>query len=148
MKFTDIFRRRERRNAANEAEGLGALLYAGSGYTNSKAMKLSAVYRCVDCISQAIAQLPLGIFRIDADGFKHEMREHPLAEILNTRPNARMSRYTLLSMWVQDLHLRGNGYGYILRKGARIEQIIYLQPSQVTVEAPTYVDMPVRYIVA
>ena len=43
------------------------LMYnTGANYGTSKAMLLSTVYRCVEVISDSVAQLPLEPYRIDA----------------------------------------------------------------------------------
>ena len=42
------------------------LIYnSASSYANNKAMLLSAVYRCVEVISDSIAWLPLEPYRVD-----------------------------------------------------------------------------------
>lgn len=47
------------------------LMYNSTGsYTESKALLLSTVYRCVEVISDSIAQLPLEPYKIDKDGYK------------------------------------------------------------------------------
>ena len=38
--------------------------------SRSKPMLLSTVYRCVDVIGDAVAQLPLDTYLVDKDGFK------------------------------------------------------------------------------
>ena len=47
------------------------LLYKGTtGYTTDKALLLSAVYRCVEVISDSVAQLPLEPYLMDSEGYK------------------------------------------------------------------------------
>ena len=43
---------------------------SSSGYSTNKSMLLSTVYRCVEVISDSVAQLPLEPYKIDADGYK------------------------------------------------------------------------------
>lgn len=132
-----------------KAGGFESLRFGTSRYTSEYAMKLSAVYRCVDCISQSVAQLPLEIFSIDGDGFKHKERTHPLYMLLNKKPNERMTRHTLLTLWVQAMLLDGNGYGWIKRDGRGMPQgIIYLPPSYVSIIAPLDIESPVTYQVS
>ena len=57
--FTNWFKKKE---PEQETRGLfcDSLMYnMNGGYTTNKAMLLSTVYRCVDVISDAVAQLPL-----------------------------------------------------------------------------------------
>lgn len=96
--------------------GLNSLIYnSTSGYVESKAMLLSAVYRCVDVISDSVAQLPLEPFKIDSDGYKKKYTEHPTYYLLNREPNERMSRFTFMKTLITSVLLRGNGYALIER---------------------------------
>lgn len=136
--------RPQRRSAADK--GLGGLHFAGSTFSTGDAMKLSAVYRCVTCISDAVAQLPLELFRMDSEGFKTKDRKDPLYGILNAKPNARMTRYTFMSLLVQNLHLNGNFYAYILRdREGKVSQLVYIPSGYVTVVPGSFLDQAVRY---
>ena len=58
--FTNWLKKKE---PEQETRGLfcDSLMYnMNGGYTTNKAMLLSTVYRCVDVISDAVAQLPFG----------------------------------------------------------------------------------------
>lgn len=113
-----------------------------SGYTGNSlflgsrenAMLLSTVYRCVDVISDAVAQLPLETFSIDSDGFKRPYIDHPVYSLLNEEPNEDMTRFTFFKTMVASVILRGNAYAYIERdsRGNAI-QLIYLQTHQVNI---------------
>lgn len=113
-----------------------------SGYTGNSlflgsrenAMLLSTVYRCVDVISDAVAQLPLETFSIDSDGFKRPYTDHPVYSLLNEEPNEDMTRFTFFKTMVASVILRGNAYAYIERdsRGNAI-QLIYLQTHQVNI---------------
>jgi len=78
-------------------------------------MLLSAVYRCVDIISDSVAQLPLEPYFIDKDGYKEKYKNHPTYRLLNREPNAKMSRFTLIKTLIVSVLLKGNGYIYIKR---------------------------------
>ena len=57
-----------------ETRGLfcDSLMYnMNGGYTTNKAMLLSTVYRCVDVISDAVAQLPLEPYYINDSGYSN-----------------------------------------------------------------------------
>ena len=92
------------------------LLYnSTTNYTTNKALLLSAVYRCVEVISDSVAQLPLEPFRMDKDGYKVKYIEHPTYRLLNKEPNPRMSRFSFMKTLVVSTLLTGNGYAYIER---------------------------------
>jgi len=96
--------------------GLNSLIYnSTSGYVESKAMLLSAVYRCVDVISDSVAALPLEPFKIDSEGYKKKYTEHPTYYLLNREPNDRMSRFTFMKTLITSVLLKGNGYALIER---------------------------------
>ena len=97
-------------------------------------MLLSTVYRCVDVISDAVAQLPLEPYYINDDGYKEKFVKHPTYYLLNKEPNNKMSRFTFIKTLIVSTLLKGNGYAYIERdsKGDAIA-LHYLQPDYVTI---------------
>ncbi len=78
-------------------------------------MLLSTVYRCVDVISDSVAQLPLEPYYIDDAGYKSKYVKHPTYSLLNREPNERMSRFTFIKTLIVSVLLKGNGYAYIER---------------------------------
>jgi HK97 family phage portal protein len=112
-----------------------SLLYNSSNsYTTNRAMLLSTVYRCVDVISDAVAQLPLEPYLIDASGYKQKFTKHPTYNLLNKEPNERMSRFTFIKTLIVNTLLKGNGYAYIQRDGKGDATAIYLlKPDYVTI---------------
>ena len=111
--------------------GLNSLIYnTSSGYVESKAMLLSAVYRCVDVISDSVAQLPLEPFKIDKNGFKRKYSEHSTYQLLNREPNEKMSRFTFMKTLITSVLLKGNGYAIIERDGKGDAIAIKLIPSE------------------
>ena len=137
----------QRSNSGNSSPNIGAsLTYGGTSYTNSKALTISAVYRAVECISDALASLPLIPNRVDPTGFKTKDYKHPLYKIINVRPNSRMNRNTLIKLLVCDMLLKGNGYAYIERDNKKKPVAIHYLPNEfVTILYPTYINQPVRY---
>lgn len=146
--FRKIFRRHHEGHDLSFEEM--ALLYSkGKSFRVTQAMRLSAVYRCVNCISESVAQLPLEIFRIDAQGYKKKDRKHNLFGILNCKPNARMTRYVFISLMVQSMLLKGNAFAYINRSPDRkeVRQLIFIPADMVTIIYPPTLDQPVSYVV-
>lgn len=85
----------------------------GAGRKTS--MKLAAVYRCVNVISESVAQLPIDVFRLDDEGYKSAYRKHPAYTLLREFPNPDMTRFIFLKTLVSSVLLDGNGYAYIDR---------------------------------
>lgn len=125
----------------------GALCFGGgTNYTQDKAMLLSTVYRCVNAISDSIAQLPLEPYKIDSKGYKKKLRKHPCYKIINATPNKRMTRYTFIQLLISSMLLRGNAYAYILRnQNGEVEQLIYIPSEYVTIIPPKFIIEPVKY---
>lgn len=103
--------------------------------SRSKPMLLSAVYRCVDLISDSIAVLPLIVYRKDSRGFKAEATNHPCYQLLNLEPNEDMTRYVFMKTMATSVLLRGNAYAYIERDSrSEVQQLVYIPADEVDIE--------------
>lgn len=79
------------------------------------ALQLSAVYRCVEVISDAIASQSWDILEYNKiEGFVNNPF-HKAAYMLNCEPNGNMSRYTMMKTLIARVLLDGNGYIIIRR---------------------------------
>ena len=107
-----------------ELRGLcsAALTYSGGTATNVSPMRLAAVYRCVQVISDSVAQLPLSLY---GDG--KVLNNHPAYNLVSKEPSPLMTRFTFLKCLVSSMLLQGNGYAYIRRDAmGNAREIIYL----------------------
>jgi HK97 family phage portal protein len=103
------------RNAFLSGDGV----YTGKSVNEQSAMCVSAVYYCVGLITEAIASLPIGVFR-ETPGGSPEAKPVPNWLV---KPNFRM---TLMDFWTRvmmSLLLAGNAYIYVMRdaKGNVVE---------------------------
>ena len=123
------------------------LLYNGANsYSTNKALLLSTVYRCVEVISDSIAQLPLEPYKIDSEGFKIKFTSHPSYRLLNSEPNSRMSRFTFIKTLIVSTLLKGNGYAYIERDNEGNAVALHYIPSElVTVIKPKTLKDNIAY---
>lgn len=146
MALKDIFKRnRQPKEQFYIGGNIGNLLYGGSSFNSERSMNLSTVYRCVNVISDSIAQLNIDVYRIDSNGYKVKDYNHNLYSVLN-RPNERMSRYTFVSLLIQSMLLTGNGYAYIIRDDKlNVKQLIFIPSSFVSIIMPNNVIDPVKY---
>lgn len=123
MGFLDRIMRRspgtvepEQRKEEENVFGL-ALNYNGwSTYKTSQSLALSAVYRCVEVITNGVASLPVKLYRTDEKGFKYEMHNN-LSFILSKKPTGKINAFTFYKLIVKDILLQGNAYALILRNG-------------------------------
>ena len=123
----------EQRKEEENVFGL-ALNYNGwSTYKTSQSLALSAVYRCVEVITNGVASLPVKLYRTDEKGFKYEMHNN-LSFILSKKPTGKMNAFTFYKLIVKDILLQGNAYALILRNGKG--EIIGLQYIQAGLVSP------------
>ena len=94
-----------------------ALQYGGYGtYKTSQALTLSAVYRCVEVITNGVASLPVKLYRVDEDGYKH-LLDSDLSYVLSKKPSEKMNAFTFYKLIVKDILMNGNAYALIKRDG-------------------------------
>lgn len=129
-----IFPRRNRRGLPepNTVDGPSdqALLYGGKKtyVGEEKALQLSAVYRAVDLISNAVAMLPITLF---ANGKKVD---DDLSYLVNYEPNFVFTHFQLFKTIVIDILQKGNGFLWIRRDERNvIEELRYLKPEDVVI---------------
>lgn len=114
-------------------------------YNQNRAMLLAAVYRCVEVVSDSVAQLPCKVYALDSKGYKIENKKHPAYKLLNVQPNRKMTRYTWMKLMVSSMLLKGAGYSYIKRdERGNAKEIVWLPFEMVTViDSPTEVKYSV-----
>ena len=84
------------------------------GSNPENAMKVAAVFRCVDIISKTMASLPLNLFIKEEDGAR-KYEENPLYNLLYMLPNEYTTRYEFIQMGVANLLLTRGMYVRIKR---------------------------------
>lgn len=67
----------------------------GKTVTELGAMQMTAVYSCVRILAEAIAGLPLHVYRTDRNGSRVKALEHPLYHLLHDEPGLRLVLLTL-----------------------------------------------------
>lgn len=90
---------------------------SGQTVNEKTAMQMSAVYACVRIIAEAIAQIPLNVYRLTADGGKEKDLRHPLFYLLHDEPNPEMTSFIFRETLMSHLLLWGNAYAQIIRNG-------------------------------
>jgi HK97 family phage portal protein len=98
---------------------IGPKTSAGPRVSEYSSLTYTAVYACVNRISNPIARFPLRMYQELPDGTKRQLTEkdHPFAGYLGLRPNAAMSSRTLRKTGQAHALLWGNGYLEIERNG-------------------------------
>ena len=107
---------------------------SGRNVTEFTAMQTTAVYSCVRILSEAIASLPLHLYRY-AGKSKERVYDHPLYHILHDEPNPEMTSFIFRETMMTHLLLWGNAYAQIIRDGAgRVVALYPLLASKMTVD--------------
>lgn len=146
MNLFNLFRKKKSEERSSGIFGEYLLYNSASSYANNKAMLLSAVYRCVEVISDSIAQLPFEPYRIDSDGCKIKFTKHPTYNLLNREPNQNMSKFTFMKTMVVSMLLTGNAYAYIERDEKGNAKALYYIPSElVTILKPQTITDTISY---
>lgn len=105
-----------------------------SNYTQSKALKVSTVYRCVNLISESIASLPLNPYIYNGN-WKVIDYNNSLFNILNIQPNSFMGSNTFKKLMVQHTLMYGNCFIYIDRDvRGNVLSLSILNPSNIEIQ--------------
>ncbi|GHV27136.1 portal protein [Clostridia bacterium] len=99
---------------------------SGQNVNEHTAMQVSAVYACVRLLSEAIASLPLHVYKYNEDGGKERVPQHPLFRLLYASPNSEMTSFVFREILMSHLLLYGNAYAQLVRNGHG--QVIAMYP--------------------
>jgi HK97 family phage portal protein len=113
------------------------LTSSAQNVNDETALKVSAVYACVKVISEAIASLPLMIYKRKGDG-KEVADNHYLYPILHDAPNEYQTSFEFRETILANLLLQGNSYCQKVEDGTgRIKELISFNPKNMEVEQTT-----------
>jgi HK97 family phage portal protein len=136
--FTKLFKARDK--PKNRTPGSSYSFFFG-GTTSGKpvnehtAMQMTAVYSCVRILAEAIAGLPLHLYKYTASGGKEKALSHPLYFLLHDEPNPEMSSFVFRETLMTHLLLWGNAYAQIIRNGKGEVIALYpLMPNRMRVD--------------
>ncbi len=135
--FTSLFRSRDKPSDSTVGQRYAFYMggtSSGKVVTERTAMQMTAVYACVRILSEAIAGLPLNLYRYNGDGGKEKAFSHPLYLLLHDEPNPEMSSFVFRETLMTHLLLWGNAYAQIIRNGkGEIVALYPLMPNKMTV---------------
>jgi len=136
--FSGLFRSRDK--PQNRTAGSTYSFFLGSStsgkqVTERSAMQMTAVYSCVRILAEAVAGLPLHLYRYTEDGGKEKALDHPLYRLLHDEPNPEMSSFVFRETLMTHLLLWGNAYSQLIRNGKGEVIALYpLMPNRMTVD--------------
>ena len=136
--FSGLFQSRDK--PENRTAGSAYTFYlggstSGKAVTERSAMQMTAVYSCVRILAEAVAGLPLHVYKYTDSGGKEKALDHPLYRLLHDEPNPEMSSFVFRETLMTHLLLWGNAYAQVIRNGKNEVVALYpLMPNKMTVE--------------
>lgn len=108
---------------------------SGKPVNETTAMQTTAVYACVRILSEAVASLPIHVYRYKEGGGKEKVCDHPLYQVLHDEPNPEMTSFVFRETLMSHLLIWGNAYAQIIRDGAgRVLALYPLLPNKMDVQ--------------
>lgn len=136
--FTGLFRSRDKpkdRTVGSSYNFFFGSSTSGKSVNEMSAMQMTAVYSCVRILAEAVAGLPLHLYRYKSDGSKEKALDHPLYRILHDEPNSEMSSFVFRETLMTHLLLWGNAYAQIIRNGkGEVIGLYPLMPNKMSVD--------------
>jgi HK97 family phage portal protein len=126
---------------------VGQATSSGVHVTAERALALPAVYSAVRVITDAMAQIPLILYRRTDDGGKERANVHPLYRLLHRKPNEQQTSSEWREVMQNHVLMRGNAYSRILdMNGNRITKLdVPFHPDTVRSVRMRRADGGVRY---
>ena len=107
---------------------------SGKPVNEQTALQTTAVYACVRILAEAIAELPLHVYRYTDNGGKERVFDHQLYYLLHDEPNAEMTAFVWRETLMAHLLLWGNAYAQVIRDGRGNPLALYpLLPSKMEI---------------
>lgn len=135
-----LFKLRDHPKIDNRTVGSSYSFYmggssAGKNVNERSAMQMTAVYSCVRILAEAVAGLPLHLYRYKEDGGKERAIDNNLYHLLHDEPNKEMSSFIFRETLMTHLLLWGNAYAQIIRNGKGEVVALYpLMPNKMQVD--------------
>lgn len=136
--FSFLFKARDK--PQNRTAGSAYTFYLGGStsgkqVTERSAMQMTAVYSCVRILSEAVAGLPLHLYRYKEGGGKEKAIDLPMYRLMHDEPNPEMSSFVFRETLMTHLLLWGNAYAQIIRNGKGEVIALYpLMPNKMRVD--------------
>lgn len=137
MSIFNLFKRAEPITNSYEllnSLGIGATTSSGKNVNSETAQCLPAVYCAVSTIAEAVASLPIHVYRRTEAG-KERQNTHQVERLLNYAPNDYQTAYDFKIGLLRSVLLTGNGYAKITFDGSgKPSSLNLIHPNAVQVE--------------
>ena len=110
----------------------GSNLSWGELFGRQHELNIAAVFRCINLISDSIAQLPIRVKVLNKEHYD-TAPGHPLNIVFNGRDGIPVGKFHFMKMLVMSALMRGAGYAYVTRNSdGSVKSLRYLENSDVT----------------
>lgn len=107
---------------------------SGKNVNEMTALQTTAVYACVRILAEAIASLPIHVYKHTDEGKEQDVN-HQLYYLLHDEPNPDMTSFVFRETLMSHLLIWGNAYSQIIRDGRGQVLALYpLLPDRMTVK--------------
>lgn len=107
---------------------------SGKNVNEMTALQTTAVYACVRILAEAIASLPIHVYKHTDEGKEQDVN-HQLYYLLHDEPNPDMTSFVFRETLMSHLLIWGNAYAQIIRDGRGQVLALYpLLPDRVSVK--------------
>jgi len=103
----------------------------GISVNDDRAMQVSAVWACVQYITNSVCSLPIDFYKKTADGRKL-LTDHALNDLFHLSPNSLMKPRDFRKAMTMQLCLWSNAYAEIFWSGDRPVALVPLRPGRMT----------------
>lgn len=147
--FSGLFKSRDK--PENRTAGSGYTFFmggtsSGKAVTERSAMQMTVVYSCVRILAEAVAGLPLHLYKYTDGGGKDKALDHPLYRLLHDEPNPEMSSFVFRETLMTHLLLWGNAYAQVIRNGKGEVIALYpLMPDRMSVDRDQHGHLYYKY---
>ena len=150
--FTSLFNSRDKPQDRTNGSAYSFLFgntASGKRVNERTAMQMTAVYSCVRVLSEAIASLPLHLYRFTDSGGKEKATDHPLYFLLHDEPNTEMTSFIYRETMLTHLLLWGNSFSQVIRNGrGEVVGLYPLMPNRMTVDRDDRGQLFYEYMVS
>jgi len=112
----------------------GGANIAGAVVNRKAVMRNASVKRCVNLLSNSIGMLPLPLMREGQGGEREKAKEHPLYNVLTSRPNSWQNAFQFRKLMQRRALIDGDSFALVLRSRDAVTGLVPLDPDKVKVE--------------
>ena len=117
--FSGLFKSRDKPKDSYDSPSYSYFFgrsHSGKRVNDRTALQHTVVYACVRVLSEAIAQLPLHVYKYTDNG-KERVTKHPLYFLLHDQPNPEMTSFIFRETLMGHILIYGNAFAQIIRNG-------------------------------